>query len=218
VAFVARYYRLALGLAGVLILVVRQVILSGSTGLTFIGPSVGSYQFKGFNLDPWLTAGLWLLAALLLVLAVFRRRSVARWAASGALLVGLLGYFFLFSSDWFLISPAFMPKQIEVVDVEGPPVTITINGEPVADLVCQNADGANTVTLAADKNLPALPWHLTVLRADGVLINTFDFDHLDPWLLLVRGEDSAYLMPRNAPSWGGPAPPSPECPGGGLQH
>ena len=59
--------------------------------------------------------------------------------------------------------------SLTVVNVDGPPVDITINGEVVAHLVCHGGPNS-AMTPSASR---PLPWTVTVTRSDGTVLGTW---------------------------------------------
>jgi hypothetical protein len=90
----------------------------------------------------------------------------------GASIAGLLlvlaigGYLF-----WSSTSPSSSPGQfsLTVVNIDGPPVDVKINGVVVAHVVCHG--GANPA-MTPSASLP-LPWVVTVTKADGTVLGTW---------------------------------------------
>jgi hypothetical protein len=92
--------------------------------------------------------------------------------ALSASIAGLLSVLaivsFLF---WTSASPASPDRQFSliVVNIDGPPVDVAINGEVVAHLVC-HGDPIPGMTPSARR---PLPWTVTVTRSDGTVLGTW---------------------------------------------
>ncbi len=77
--WLARHHRLALIAVALLLGVMSLVIVFGSTFMTFYGPEPGFYHFMGRNVSAWVPTSSWILAAIVLAVAVYRRSSVRSW-------------------------------------------------------------------------------------------------------------------------------------------
>lgn len=64
------------------------------------------------------------------------------------------------------------PYQMSVRNVDGPAVTLIINGQAIADLPC----AVGRVVVRPGENAPALPWRLELRRATGEIFASVDID------------------------------------------
>lgn len=64
------------------------------------------------------------------------------------------------------------PYQMSVRNVDAPAVTLTINGQAIADLPC----GVGRMVLRPGENAPALPWRLELHRATGEIFASVNID------------------------------------------
>jgi hypothetical protein len=83
----ARHHRLALVGVALLVGAMSLVIVFGSTFTTFYGPEPGYFHVMGRNISAWVPTGGWILAAILLVAAVYRRGSVRSWLGVAGIFV-----------------------------------------------------------------------------------------------------------------------------------
>jgi hypothetical protein len=111
----------------------------------------------------------------------------------------------------------FPERGLLVMNLDGPPVTIVINDEPMAELVCQFEEGESAVRLIpGDGVAPPMPWSLSLITADGSEFDTWALDRLDSAQELVIRADGGVLK---SPGPVGPVPHSnPGCPKAGLQE
>ncbi len=72
---------------------------------------------------------------------------------------------------------------LNVADVDGPPITLAIDGSTVAQVSCA---GYTTLREGVD-GVPGLPWSLDVRRQGGGLLKHFDVLGGQNFVLLVRG-------------------------------
>ena len=99
------------------------------------------------------------------------------------------------------------PFYLEFQNIDGPTVTVTINGQTLARLECQglspNRPGAMLGPLRPGEDLP-LPWQVTISTSSGHELGQWTEPGTDgPRMLVIRGEQVAEL-PVGAPV--GPAP------------
>jgi hypothetical protein len=110
----------------------------------------------------------------------------------------------------------FEPDELLVMNLDGPPVTVTINGTTLDRLVCQFQDGDSSALLRpGDDSVPPLPWSIGLVKDDGTELGAWEIDRLGGRReLVVRSAGGALKSPGPA----GPVPVSnPGCPEAGLQ-
>ena len=107
-----------------------------------------------------------------------RRQSYLRRLVSLGLAVWLAGALVACSND-SSASPAPTPSAaaffLLVVDIDGPPVDIQINGKSAGSAVCYAARSGPDPTFAPSNTQP-LPWSVVVLRHGGRVLATFQED------------------------------------------
>jgi hypothetical protein len=93
------------------------------------------------------------------------------------------------------------PFSMIVVNIDGPPVDVYVDGAKAAHAVC--APGGVEVPPTVVSSAP-FPWYVEVRRSDGSLLGSFDAsDSIGPLTIVVR-TDSATVIPRGQNI--GPAP------------
>jgi hypothetical protein len=101
------------------------------------------------------------------------------------------------------VAPAPPPFFLDVANLDGPPVDVTINGRPVAHVVCQLA-GAGGPKFTPGLSLP-LPWTVTVVRAGGSSMGQWiETGSSGPRTILIRGDQAGEMASEDAS--GGPVP------------
>ena len=111
---------------------------------------------------------------------------------------------------------AFPRPELQVQNLDGPPVSIVINGKTIARLVCQFEEGESNLTLdPSDPALPSMPWSLSLIHDDGAEHGSWNIEGLESAQELIVREEGAALK---SPGPVGPAPNSnPGCPDAGLR-
>jgi hypothetical protein len=101
------------------------------------------------------------------------------------------------------------PFWLDVADIDGPTVTIEINGRIVATVRCMLTVPFGPM-FTPGPGLP-LPWDVRVLRSSGqVMLSFHELGAGKPDAIMIRGEEAGVLLSENAS--GGPAPlPSATC-------
>jgi hypothetical protein len=95
--------------------------------------------------------------------------------------------------------------SLVVHNVDGPPLTLKVNGTVVADSVCQLGSSSPAPFIVPNSTLP-LPWNVTLVRADGSNMGSWtESGNNGPRQILIRGNQAAEL-PADEP--GGPPPAS----------
>lgn len=103
--------------------------------------------------------------------------------------------------------PSFL---LDVANIDGPPVTVEINGRVVGQSRCQLDSGVGFPTLTPGPDL-ALPWTVRLVRTDGSAFGTWVETGSTGARRIVIRSDGALEVPHGAPA--GPAPmPSETCP------
>ncbi len=105
-------------------------------------------------------------------------------ASSSAPSASSLGAFPTAGVTTFPSQPAF---DIEVYDVDGPPVDLLIGGHVVASVPC----GGGTKLVPGEAGLPSVPWSLDVRRQGGAILKHFDVTGGGYQMLLVRSDTIA---------------------------
>ena len=97
---------------------------------------------------------------------------------------------------------------VKVVNVDGPPVEVDVNGTMVGQRSCQSPD----LTLAAgDPSVGGFPWTIDIRHVNGPTLRTVDIGDGSgkPQIILIRGDG---VLVGDYPASYGPAPILP-CPG-----
>jgi hypothetical protein len=130
-------------------------------------------------------------------------RSVASGAAAALLLVaGLAG-----CGQGPTSSPSATSEfWLEIENLDGPHLTVEVNGQTMAQSVCQVESKSPVPHMTPSTSLP-LPWTVTLIRADGSVMGSWTESGNDgPRQILIRG-DQAGEFPAGLPG----GPPAVSC-------
>jgi len=101
------------------------------------------------------------------------------------------------------VGPTPPPFFLDIANLDGPPVDVTINGHAVAHVVCQLA-GAGGPQFTPGPALP-LPWTVAVVRAGGTSMGQWNETGSNgPRTILIRGYQAGEMASEDAS--GGPVP------------